>query len=277
MAQRRRKHIAFGDQGAKVIALQKRLNRWSAKKNRRGDHEVDPHVPDGQNAKVFCRKLKVDGDYGPSTFDMVRFYEIRTGRNPVDGKVTRGIWTALRIGIALNRIIRRRKARFEYITADKWGRRAHGPYQYHSPVGRIFTHTSVTAQLSPNASKAEEMSQMRSLDNIGFGREFNGISYNHCVFPSGRVYEGRGFLVTEAASAPYNSTSDSVVFVGNTDLHPVTKDQFDGHAGVIKMGIRLGKYTRPIDNDLHNEIAPKACPGRHYGQAQATAMEGRVN
>lgn len=169
---------------------------------------------------------------------------------------------------------------FAIESASTWGRSAHSPYQQGpKPVGTVFTHTSVTKQLAPSATKAQEREQMRSLDAIAKGRGFNGISYSICIFPSGRAYEGRGWGVVEAATDPYNSSSDSVCFVGNTDAFQPTKAQIESHKAIInKDGQPKGFLVkRGLSIRGHREVAPKACPGRFVTQAILDDIEKAVN
>lgn len=177
-------------------------------------------------------------------------------------------------------IVRREieEAQFRIIPAEDWGRRAHTPYSYAPPkLKTIFLHTSVTKHLEASALKRTEMAEMRNVDNIAFGRGFNGFSYNFGVFASGRAYEGRGFRVVEAATDPYNFESDSICFIGNTDAFKPTDAAIDAVVAIIKLGQKRGHYAETLDIRGHREVAPKACPGRYVTDQMIAAVQARVN
>lgn len=159
-----------------------------------------------------------------------------------------------------------------------WGKRDHDDYQMApKPVSTVFIHTSVTPQLPPDATVEEEKEQMRNVDNIAFGRGFNGFSYSMGVFASGRVYEGRGFGVVEAATGGFNTTSDSIATIGNTDAFNPTTKQIEAIVQTIRWGQDNGYF---VHNGLqvrgHREVAAKACPGQFFTNAILEEIEDRV-
>lgn len=146
------------------------------------------------------------------------------------------------------------------------------------PLSQVFVHTSVTKQLSKNATVAEEKAEMTNLDSIAHARGYNGISYSFCIFPSGRIYEGRGWLVVEAATLDYNSVSDSIVFVGNTDAFKPTDEQMRSLNDVIEHGQSKGKLVRTgLNVRGHREVAAKACPGRYVTDKMIADVQKAVN
>lgn len=182
------------------------------------------------------------------------------------------------IGLGRKVITRRELQKPEFTIIRDWGKRTHEAYQYApAPLRTIYIHTSVTKQLSAGATRTAEKAQMRAVDDIAFARGFNGFSYSFGVFPSGRAYEGRGFLVVEAATEPHNYTSDSICTIGNTDAFKPTDAQIDAIVGIIKTGQRRGKYAQKLDIRGHREVAPKACPGRYFTDQMIAAVQARVN
>lgn len=166
---------------------------------------------------------------------------------------------------------------FRITPANEWGRSAHKPYQNGPrPVSTVFVHTSVTKQLPASATVEQEKAEMRSLDAIAKARGFNGVSYSICIFPSGRAYEGRGFGVVEAATSGYNTTSDSVCFVGNTDAHKPTQAQLDSMVKVLRHGQTNGYLAKNLTCRGHREVAAKACPGRYVTTAHLRSFEAQA-
>jgi hypothetical protein len=171
-----------------------------------------------------------------------------------------------------------KKDTFRIEPNHKWSIRPHDPWtKAAGPLETVFLHTSVTTQLKSTATADEERAQMRSVDSIAYGRGFNGFSYNFGVFPSGRAYEGRGFLVVEAATEDYNSTSDSIATIGNTDAFEPTEAQIQAIIGIIKKGQKLGFYAKKLNVREHNEVAAKACPGKFFTDAVIRKIERAVN
>lgn len=263
------KPIRLGSKGIRVKALQRRLNGYFKRKKLLGTW-ITVH---DESFKI--KRVTVDGDFGKATLKAVLAYE-KHSNHTANGVIKRAEYRALRLGKLIARMRKNRKVAF--VPAHKWGRRPHGAYSYGpKPLHVIFLHTSVTYQLSPNASNAEQAEQMRRLDDIAFARGFNGISYSWGVLPSGDIYEGRGFRVVEAATSDYNSSSDSVCTVGNTDVYEPTKDQIDSIVDIIKLGQKQGEYANKLSVRGHRSVAPKACPGAKFTDAKIAVVRSRVN
>lgn len=170
------------------------------------------------------------------------------------------------------------EAKFTIEDNSVWGISGHTPYEVApGPLRTIFIHTSVTKQLEAFASVKAERAEMRNVDRIAHGRGFNGFSYNFGVLPSGRAYEGRGFRVVEAATEDYNTTADSIVTIGNTDVFDPTEAQVLAIIGVIKEGQRRGHYAKKLEVFGHRKVAAKACPGAKFRDATIRRIEVAVN
>lgn len=169
--------------------------------------------------------------------------------------------------------------RFSIEDSSVWGIRNHDPYSFGpKPLSTLFLHTSVTTHLDISASVAEERAQMRNVDNIAFGRGFNGFSYTHGVFQSGRVYEGRGWGVVEAATEEFNTSSDSICFIGNTDAFKPSEASIEAVIATIKDGQKKGFLVKQgLNIRGHREVAAKACPGQFVTEAIVRGIERAVN
>lgn len=169
--------------------------------------------------------------------------------------------------------------KLEVVSRKDWGARPAraNPGKVDDPVSQVFIHTSVTAQLPKDATKQQEKDAMLVLQGIAFGRGFSDISYSFVIFPSGRVYEGRGWGVVQAATLNFNSISYSFCTGGNTDVHQETNRQVEAIIGMIDRGQKMGRIAKQVDVRGHREVAPKSCPGSRFTDAEIQAVQKTVN
>jgi N-acetylmuramoyl-L-alanine amidase. len=161
----------------------------------------------------------------------------------------------------------------------EWGLSPHDPWTpAPKPVSLAYVHHSVTANLSVDASVAEEKAQMRLLDSIAHGRGFNGISYCWAIFPSGRCYEGRGFGVIEAGTEDHNTDADSIVLVGNYSLRPPSPNQLKALKALINKAQRDGFFVKSgLDVRPHRQTSQTSCPGDLVTDAMIAGVQKAVN
>lgn len=151
----------------------------------------------------------------------------------------------------------------------QWGARhaaGWGDRSANYPLAECWTHHSVTAHLPANATVAQEMAQMRILEDIGQSRFGRGISYSFVIFPSGRIYMGLGASRIGAHTGNRNSTSLGVVFAGNYENHQPTAAAEATYAELLRDFHGAGILRNPRTNGGHKD-APghqwNACAGRH--------------
>ena len=119
---------------------------------------------------------------------------------------------------------------------------------------------------------------MRLLDQIAHSRGFNGISYSWAVFPSGRCYEGRGWLVIEAGTEGHNTSGDSIVMVGNKSAFPMTEQQQAALPALINRAQVAGVFVKgSLNVRAHREVSQTSCPGSKISAAQIAAVQKSVN
>lgn len=165
------------------------------------------------------------------------------------------------------------------ISREEWGAK---PPRAHlgtvtDPVKEVFIHTSVTSELPKTATVQQEKNAMLVLQGIAFGRGFSDISYSFVIFPSGRIYEGRGWGVEQAATLGYNAKSYSFCTGGNTDAYQETKEQKLSIISLINRGQNQGRIVKHVDVRGHREVAPKACPGRLFTDQDLQKIQYDVN
>ena len=114
------------------------------------------------------------------------------------------------------------------------------------------------------AVKAEK-AHTRYLEQIAIDRGFEGISYSQTVFPSGRVYVGRGFQRVGAHTYGRNSVSYGIVVVGNFETDKLTNKAFQGIVKTIRKGKKWHRIAKTVKIDGHYKApgASTACPGRN--------------
>jgi hypothetical protein len=111
----------------------------------------------------------------------------------------------------------------------------------------------------------EEIAHMRLLKDVALGRGYADISYNYVVFPSGRVYVGRGEQVIGAHTINHN-TEPGICLAGNFEIQKVTvrmKRTVNGMAAHYlprKFGTRRKLYP-------HCKTFATSCPGKNARKA----------
>jgi hypothetical protein len=120
----------------------------------------------------------------------------------------------------------------------------------------LFVHHTVSA--APWSRKAER-AEMRNLQQIAFSRGFSDISYSFIVFPSGRVYEGRGKGVEGAHTLGFNDTAYGAAAAGNYEVKVPSRRMVRSFRWLRREYLKLGsKPLRP-----HQAVSSTACPGKH--------------
>lgn len=144
------------------------------------------------------------------------------------------------------------------------------------PAKGTYIHHTVTS--GGKRTAAQEREHMRELQQIAFSRGFSDISYSFVIFPSGRVYRGRGWGVVGAHTAGSNSTAHAFSFVGNFESDRPTPDALETAAALHRRGIRLGRVKRDAFIRGHRDApgAATACPGsKLYAQIDTIKKKAR--
>lgn len=120
--------------------------------------------------------------------------------------------------------------------------------------GTLWVHHTEGTEPSPNASVETEKAVMRGLQR--FHQETRGwsdIGYSYVIFPSGRIYEGRGYGVV-GAHCPGHNTEPSAAFAGSYDDHLPTTEARKALSYVAK--VAKARQWRG-----HREGFSTSCPG----------------
>ena len=144
----------------------------------------------------------------------------------------------------------------EIIGREEWAARSARSVSTLVRKGSVKLHWTVTC-VPPNATFEAEAKHMReSLQGLHMdSRGWSDIAYNFVVFPSGRVYEGRGLDVRSAANGGTvtNYYHQAIALVRGPDC-PATDKQFKAAASLINTHYRKSVKGH---RDGHNT----SCPG----------------
>lgn len=142
-----------------------------------------------------------------------------------------------------------------------WGARAPRSRMLQSPsaVREMFLHWPGDGQFKQIDTVEEERAFMRSIQDFHMNaRGWSDFAYNFAVFPSGRVYRGRGMNVVPAAQAGRNTGTVAVLCV----LGPSEKVT---RAMRRSLGALKEKMDRKAGRDLpvrpHSAVTSTTCPG----------------
>lgn len=134
-----------------------------------------------------------------------------------------------------------------------------------SAIKGIAIHHSVTSEPAPS-SVEWELAHLRAIDAFHVAKDYGGIGYHVCAFPSGRVYQVGDFDGARAHVASRNHELVGICAIGDfsSSLPGVTQ------MGAIVAGIRavLDFYRLPLPILGHNQWA---LPG------QGTVCAGTLN
>jgi hypothetical protein len=122
----------------------------------------------------------------------------------------------------------------------------------------VFQHHSVAG--SPT-TELGEIAEMRNLEAIARSRGFADFSYSDAVFPSGRIYEGRGTMIQGAHTIGFNSTAHALCAAGNYEAQIPTEAMIESCRWYVREYRKASKY-RP-----HSGVYGTACPGKNLRAA----------
>lgn len=120
----------------------------------------------------------------------------------------------------------------------------------------LFIHHTV----SPNRSwtAPQERAQMRAFERQHISQGWQTIGYSYVLFPSGRLYEGRGKSGLPAAQKNHNTGTVAIAFVGT----------FSGRLPTLKSRLRFLAASRNLKRQLplrrlggHRDVFATSCPG----------------
>lgn len=160
------------------------------------------------------------------------------------------------------------------ISRAQWGARPakHSHPQTVGPGSIVFIHHTTDKTPSRFLSRAKEAALLRATQRFHQDvRGWDDIGYSYIVFPSGRVYEGRGQNQIPASQQNANTGHLSICFYGNFDN---SKTTWAARKSAALLARQLpGKYLAGHQDaaDL-SPLNRTACPGKNlYSQLDRLA------
>lgn len=123
-----------------------------------------------------------------------------------------------------------------------------------------------TADAYRGGSFDDEVEHLRAMQHFHQRvRGWSDIGYNYVIFPSGRVFEARGFGVRGAHVLNHNTDSCGISFVGDYTHREPTPAAVQAYAQLRQRLTAHGaRLTRTY---AHGDLMSTACPGRGVRQA----------
>lgn len=150
----------------------------------------------------------------------------------------------------------------------KWGAKPprKTPKRLRLPVSEVWIHHDAAwfdyeGARMKRSRRRKEAERMRV--NQAFHqnkRNYNDIAYNFVIFPSGVVYEGRGWGVLGAHNDDDN-VSHGICFAGNFNDHHPTAAALKACRQLLDLGVQKGYVVNGTSIQGHRDSDATACPG----------------
>lgn len=143
----------------------------------------------------------------------------------------------------------------------EWGAPPYsGPRDGHAKRELFIHHEAGPVRKPANATS--EHGVMREIRNFHIHtRGWADIAYSYVLFPSGRLYTGRGFHGLPAAQLNHNSGTIAICLAGNYETQHLTDSQkrrlIEACNNLAKLGVRTVGGHREAPGQS------TACPGSH--------------
>ena len=128
----------------------------------------------------------------------------------------------------------------------------------------VVIHHTVNPDVPCGAGLKVEARMMRVVEkNHAVKNKWDGIGYNWAAFPSGHIYEGRGWDRVGAHAHGNNSRSVGIVLFMNGDTRHPTEAAREAVRELIQLGLDEGHISQQYDLVGHRDVWQTECPGRH--------------
>jgi peptidoglycan recognition protein len=147
---------------------------------------------------------------------------------------------------------------------ETWGARYGRGAILTATPGQVIIHHFGSPHVSPDATPATEAAVMRSVERHHVeGNGWAGLAYGWVVMPSGRVYEGRGWMREGAHTPGWNDRSVGIAVAMDAEVHQPTPESLAAVWELIRIGIDGGALQPGPGISGHRDHRQTTCPGRH--------------
>lgn len=123
-----------------------------------------------------------------------------------------------------------------------------------------------TAGSAPRTERAEQ-AEMRSIQRAHFANGWTDIGYNYVIFPSGRVYEARGYDVRGAHTGGHNTDTIGVSFAGNYEQKRPSIRSLRAYRRLVRLLEAKGAKIERVLGHRQMPDQSTACPGKYLTRA----------
>lgn len=127
------------------------------------------------------------------------------------------------------------------------------------PMGKFRIAVHHTVSRNRSWTKGQEMEHMRDLERQHINQGWQTIGYSFVLFPSGRVYVGRGWTGLPAAQAGENSGAWALAYAGNAETKAPSWRARRKYRSLIGEMKKRGGWQLGGHREFPNEAT--ACPG----------------
>lgn len=125
----------------------------------------------------------------------------------------------------------------------------------------IIHHTASAYGITAKSTPAQEAECLRDIRAYHMGKGWSDIAYSHLIFPSGRVYTGRGWNRVPAGAIGYNTGNWHPCLVGNFETQKPTPAALKSLRQLVR---RFRRRTGSKRTALgHYQVNPTSCPGKY--------------
>ena len=126
----------------------------------------------------------------------------------------------------------------------------------------VVIHHTAGPKIAEDASPAEEYAVTKEFERQHVeDNGWKGIGYNHLIYPSGRIHEGRGFRRVGAHTPKQNSKSLGVAFVMNAEVENPTKQAIDSCRELLGYAQTKNHLASGFEIKGHRDYDSTKCPG----------------
>jgi peptidoglycan recognition protein len=147
---------------------------------------------------------------------------------------------------------------------ETWGARyGRGAILTETP-GQVIIHHWGSPHVAYDVPIATERALLRGVESHHVEvNGWSGIGYNWVVMPSGRVYEGRGWLRQGAHTPGWNDRSVGVAVAMDGEHNKPTDEAIGAIRYLIRVGIDGGALASHPGISGHRDHRATICPGKH--------------